>query len=363
METNEIYKAFGRDYKAMTRRLLERAELASLIGRRDARIGIKPNLVVPTPALFGATTHPEIMAGIVEYLQEAGFANLSIVEGSWVGDRTEEAFEYCGYNALAREYGVRLIDGQTERAMPLDCAGQTLRVCECVRDIDFLINVPVLKGHCQTRMTCALKNLKGLLPNSEKRRFHSLGLHRPIAHLNAGIRQDFIVVDHICGDPDYEEGGNPLERNCVMVARDPVLTDCYGCTLLGLEPEDVAYIPLAAELGVGSMDLSTLRVRVWEGEDTESVPESRRLIDLCYAAEDVQSCSACRSALTEALDRLRSDGVLDRLDVPVSVGQGFRGKSGILGVGSCTAGFDANVPGCPPSAEDIYRFLAARLGV
>ena len=94
-----------------------------------------------------------------------------------------------------------------------------------MKDIDFLINVPVLKGHCQTKITCALKNMKGLLPNTEKRHFHAMGLHRPIAHLAKGIRQDFIVVDHICGDLDFEDGGNPVVKNCIMVSRDPVLVD------------------------------------------------------------------------------------------------------------------------------------------
>ena len=38
-----------------------------------------------------------------------------------------------------------------------------LNVCERVKEIDFLINVPVLKGHCQTKITCALKNMKKYL--------------------------------------------------------------------------------------------------------------------------------------------------------------------------------------------------------
>ena len=43
------------------------------------RIGIKPNLVAPMEAYWGGTTHPEVVAGIVEYLQEKGFSNLVIV--------------------------------------------------------------------------------------------------------------------------------------------------------------------------------------------------------------------------------------------------------------------------------------------
>lgn len=66
-----------------------------------------------------------------------------------------------------------------------------LNVCERAANIDFLINVPVLKGHCQTKITCALKNMKGLIPNTEKRHFHAMGLHEPIAHLNAGAPSGF----------------------------------------------------------------------------------------------------------------------------------------------------------------------------
>ena len=42
--------------------------------------------------------------------------------------------------------------------------------------MDRLINIPVLKGHCQTAMTCSLKNLKGCIPNKEKQRYHREGL-------------------------------------------------------------------------------------------------------------------------------------------------------------------------------------------
>ncbi len=81
-----------------------------------------------------------------------------------------------------------------------------LQICDSALALDFLINVPVLKGHCQTKVTCALKNMKGLIPNKEKRHFHAMGLHKPIAHLNTVLRQDFIVVDNICGDLDFEDG-------------------------------------------------------------------------------------------------------------------------------------------------------------
>ena len=55
----------------------------------------------------------------------------------------------------------------------------------------------LLKDHCQAAVTCALKNHKGVIPNSGKRRFYTLGLHKPTAHLNPIARTDFIPVDMV----------------------------------------------------------------------------------------------------------------------------------------------------------------------
>ena len=356
MNRNEIWRSYGTDYKEMTKRLLVQSGLEEMLPGKTAKIAVKPNLVTPAPAKFGGTTHPEVVAGIIEFLQERGYGNIVIAEGSWVGDKTAEAFDYCGYNSLAAEYGVELLDMQKQKGVSVDCGGMDLEICRCVKDWDFLINVPVLKGHCQTHITCALKNMKGLIPNTEKRRFHTMGLHKPIAHLNAGIHQDFIVIDHICGDLDFEEGGSPVVRNCVMTACDPVLVDAYVCSLLGYETGDVEYVGLADRLGIGSSDLSDLRLITCEGEPFEDLPEHRHL-DVSYAVDEVDSCSACYGVLIPALDRLREEGLLDRLPAQISIGQGHRGKTGKIGVGNCTAKFDFCIKGCPPKEEDIYQQL------
>lgn len=356
MQRNEILRSYGTDYKEMTKRLLGESDLTDMLPGTASRIAIKPNLVTPSPARFGATTHPEIVAGIIEFLQEKGYADIVIAEGSWVGDRTSEAFEYCGYNSLSEEYGVTLIDTQKEPGIKKDCGGMELSICRCVDDWDYLINVPVLKGHCQTRITCALKNLKGLIPNSEKRRFHTIGLHSPIAHLNYGIRPDLIIVDHICGDLSFEEGGDPVVRNCVMTALDPVLVDAYVCSLLGYSVDDVPYIGLAEQLGIGSSDLSGLRLITCEGEPYEDLYTQNNL-DVSYAVEDSDACSACYGMLIAALSKLRDEGLMDRLPAKIGIGQGHQGRTGALGVGNCTSGFDTYIKGCPPSEEAIYKAL------
>ena len=278
----------------------------SEFGLYNMRIGIKPNLVAPMEAYWGGTTHPEVVAGIVEYLQEKGFSNLVIVEGSWVGDKTSESYEVCGFKSLCEKYNVPFLDMQKEKGVPVQCGDMTLNICKSVLDLDFLINVPVLKGHCQTKITCALKNMKGLLPNSEKRRFHALGLHDPIAHLGLAIHQDFIVVDNICGDLDFEDGGNPVEMNRVLAAVDPVLMDAYVCDMMYYQVEEVPYITKAAALGVGCADIRQVEIRALDGNPGAPVPKSRKVVELADAVEEVESCSACYGNLIPALNRLKA---------------------------------------------------------
>ncbi len=364
MKQNEILKAYGTQYKEMTKRLLAKADLVSLLKNKSSSntlsIGIKPNLVSPTPASFGATTHPEIVAGIIEFLKENNFENITILEGSWVGDKTSDSFEYCGFNELAKNYDVKIFDTQKDTSKKVLLEDYEVNICSILDSIDFLINVPVLKGHCQTKMTCALKNLKGVIPNSEKRRSHAEGLHGPIAYINKAISQDFIVVDHICGDPDFEEGGNPLITNCIMVGLDPVLIDSYACNELGISSCDVEYVMLAERFGIGCTDLSKASIITIEGEESSSCSISHKLLEVNYLANEIDSCSACYAALTSALEKLKDEGLSELIDKKICIGQGYKNAPSCddkIGIGACCASFKLNVKGCPPTEEEIYSYL------
>ena len=373
LERNELITIYGTDYAAMTGKLLEAANLDEMIRKKccqrtkrncglsgELRIGIKPNLVAPVPAEEGATTHPQVVEGLIRYLKEHGYENLVIMESSWVGDRTEDAFDLCGYYDLAAGYQVELMDMKKAASVKIDCKGMELTVCEPALQVDFLINVPVLKGHCQTRMTCALKNMKGLLPDSQKRAFHRMGLHHPIGHLSAGIRQDFILVDSICGDLSFEDGGNPVQQDRLIAAADPVLCDAWCCKLLQIPVDEVPYIGYAADCGCGSMDIERARITELNAPsgpvDLSSAGKAIRLSEL---AEDVESCSACYGSLMPALNRLQEEGLLENLKEKICIGQGYRNKKGTLGVGNCTRNFTNYLPGCPPTEQEMYDFLKA----
>ena len=369
--------------------LLDKATATDWLGPKNAPIVLKPNLVVSKPASGGATTHPEIAAGLIEYLLDYGFSDITVAEGSWVGGSTEKAFKICGYEALSKKYNIPLVDLQNDAAVEVSIFGEDFRICNTIAELEpengSLINLPVLKGHGQTHLTCALKNLKGCIPNSEKRRYHTLGVHRPVAMLNTLIKPAFTLVDGLNGDPYWEEGGSPEKRDLLLLARDPVALDAYACQLLGIPAESVSYIELADKLGVGTsktnetdicrLNPAVLNEKRAKKETNKEKADTRDWVN--KLVDQKSACSACFGNLSGALREIRKESrsaILRRInsegEKSILLGQGFRGKQipdSKTGIGSCTCGSSQNnnntLRGCPPSQAEIRKFIMQRFTI
>ncbi len=367
MLTNEIISIYGDNYTDNTIRLLESAGLEQFIGNKNANIILKPNLVVAGNASNGAVTHPEIVAGVIEYLQNHGFKNITLIEGSWVGDDTDRAFRISGIGKVCEDYKIPYFNTKKDKYMTISADGHSFNVSQRLENCDVLINLPVLKGHCQTLMTCALKNHKGLLSDSEKRRFHSQGLHEPIAYLSKAIlknTKEFIVVDNICGDLDFEEGGNPVYNGRIFCCTDPVMCDSYVCSFMGYDTSDVPYVEIASRIGAGNIDISSIKMTDANSRQpkADSTSPSGKVLVLGKYVDAQDACSACYAALIGALNRLNEEGLLDEINQTICIGQGFRKRvcNGI-GVGNCTLLNPDSIHGCPPSQTDIYDYLKSKV--
>ncbi|SIQ77985.1 DUF362 domain-containing protein [Halanaerobium kushneri] len=364
MQKNQIMISYGDQSKKMVKELLKEIKVETGLRQNDL-IALKPNLINPTKSSQGATTDPEIVAGCIEYFRERGFNNLMIIEGSWVGADTERAFEVCGYKELSQKYDIPLYNLKKDNFIKKSYQQLEIEIAEKALEADYLINFPVLKGHCQTRITCALKNLKGCISDSEKRKFHRHGLHRPIAYLNKLLKQDLIIVDGIYGDLDFEEGGNPVKMNRIIAAQDPVLVDAYAANLMGYSIRDIEYIEIADQIGVGSKDLSSSEIiELNQDRETDITYSSGKIKKLTAKVKAKKACSACYGNLIHALKRIEETGQLDKIAGFIKIGQGYQGEKLFgIGIGSCCSGADGFVKGCPPSARDTLDFLAENYNI
>ena len=347
-----IFNIYGTDAHTMTKTLLRASNAISLV-RPGSNVALKPNLVVAGTPENGATTHPGVLSGCIEYFQENGVRDISVIEGSWVAADTMKAMKRAGYDEVCKKYNVPFYDLKRDKTRAISTQIGPIEICCKALDAGLLVDLPVLKGHCQTVMTCALKNLKGCLPDREKRRFHSLGLTKPIAALGSVLTPGLIIVDSICGDLDFEEGGNPVQTNRMYLGTDPVMIDAYGCELMGLDINRVAYIKLAEKWGAGNTNYNREDIiNLNEPNEAGNYPKPLGTVaNLIRNIHEDSACSACYASLVRAL-YVNNKG----LSKNIYIGQGWREKKipGIsLGIGNCCMNATTCVRGCPPSAKDI----------
>ena len=357
-----IVVTYGKDIVKNTYDTLKASDI-DLYLQKDFNVSIKPNLVVPSPAITGATTHPEVIEGIILFLKDFGVTKIKIIESSWVGDSTKRAYKNCGYEELTKKYNISLIDLKSDSCTSLrygkyeNNEDYEIDICDEALNTDFLINVPVLKAHCQTKFTCCMKNLKGCIPDSEKRNFHVLGLHKPIAALNMLIKTGYCVVDGICGDLSFEEGGNPVKSDRIIAGQNPLLVDSYCAELIGYHPDEIGYLAYGKKIGVGEYFSEKIKIVELnpENKPTHDIRNNRTAEKYEKYIHENSACSACYSSLIYALHRL--GGKVNETE-KIHIGQGFKNKSGEgIGIGNCAKGFTKCVTGCPPKATDVIDAL------
>ncbi len=148
-------------------------------------------MVVAKPNSTGATTNPLILDTLIEHLMQTSPGEIIIGESSEVGGDTMQAYQVTGVYDVAQKWKVTLLDFKKDQQVYVDVPnGKVLKkvlIADTIRKVDYLINLPILKVHCQTTVTIGMKNLKGCIPDQEKSRFHRLNLHQCIADLNTVI--------------------------------------------------------------------------------------------------------------------------------------------------------------------------------
>lgn len=234
---------------------LDRLAAGKVLQSRELII-IKPNLVNDSP--FPITTHPDMIVALVEYIRKHSKAKLIIGEGC--GDNhleTAEVFSMLGYDSLAMDYGLELVDfnrASLERLNNHECMVFPEIFLPRIAFTGFLISVPVLKRHSLSQVTLAMKNMMGLAPPSHyqqggqwKKAFFHNQMHRSIFELNLYRSPDLSIIDASVGMAEYHLGGKTCDPhvNKIVASFDPVAADSIGARLLGLSWKDIPHIRMA----------------------------------------------------------------------------------------------------------------------
>jgi uncharacterized protein (DUF362 family) len=232
---------------------------------------VKPNASFQTVPDMGATTHPEVLAAVLVACLEAGARRVLVVDHTM--RKSERCFERNGTADTVAGFKeaklVALDDPKHFREIEVGGASalRKTEIAAVVQKADVFINLPTAKSHTATGVSFGFKNLMGLV--WDRTRFHNdLDLHAGIADLGTVLRPQLTILDAVrvlkTGGPTGP--GDVQALDSVVAGVDPVAVDAYAVGLSvwngqTYRPEQVAHLRHAASLGLGNLDLETLRVQ------------------------------------------------------------------------------------------------------
>ena len=230
-------------------------------------------------------------------------------------------------------------------------------------------------------MTFSLKAYIGIQDDRHRLIDHDHKLNEKIADLQHIIQPSFIAIDAITAGEGRMLTPTPFPLGLIIMGNSQVAFDAVCCNLIGVDPNTVDHIRLAAEHGFGTTDLSKIKIsgdvsleeakarargfkvglirveKYFEGTNITAYagpPPESEAGDYCWGG--------CPGAIEEAIEILRvfdkqTDAKLPRMHVVFGA---YDGKidaapgEKVIFIGDC-ATWNGTLHGKPVQIKNIYK--------
>ncbi len=234
--------------------------------RPGQRVLLKPNLLMDATPEQAVTTHPEIVRAVLRAVRAAGGVPLVGDSPADVTD-LDRVWEHSGLAAVCAAEGAERVGFESGGSATFTRHGRTFSIARAVLDADVVINLPKVKTHVLTRLTCGVKNLYGTVPGFQKTTLHKLH-HIPadfgglLADILGVVRPALTIADGVVGmQGDGPSAGTPAALGFLAASSDPVALDTIVCRLLGIDPAGVAHLTAAVALGLGTNRIEAIELK------------------------------------------------------------------------------------------------------
>lgn len=235
------------------------------VSRGDVVV-VKPNIGWDRTPAHAANTNPYVVAEVVRLAYDAGAKHVIVTDASC--NEPNRCFQRSGIWKAAYDVGAEVVLPGEHRFRRMRLKGEVLDewpVFTPLVNADKVINVPVAKHHNLAGFTAAMKNWYGLLGGRRNRLHQNIDVS--IADLATFLQPTLTIVDAVrVLLRNGPQGGNIADAKdffTVIASTDQVAADALACTFIGKTPEEIPYIKMGAQRGLGTMswrDLSVVEV-------------------------------------------------------------------------------------------------------
>jgi uncharacterized protein (DUF362 family) len=223
---------------------------------RGKRVLLKPNLVETAVGVTHINTHPALVVAAAAAFRRLDAAEVFVAEGQ--GHRRDSwlVLDESGMGRALAEADLRFVDLNHDDVEPTVNRGswtelERLYLPKTLESADIIVSMPKLKTHHWTGVTCAMKNLFGVMPGVvygwPKNVLHWAGIANSILDINATVRSSLAIVDGIVGmDGDGPIMGDPKQVGAVIMGANLTAVDATCVRLMDLNPAGVEYLAQAS---------------------------------------------------------------------------------------------------------------------
>jgi uncharacterized protein (DUF362 family) len=248
---------------------------------RGKRVLLKPNLVEFDAATV-INTDAAVIAAALEVFHSLGASEVKIGEGPGHRRDTLDLADDARYRASVPKFESIFTDLNRDDVSPVaNFAGESqFYFPNAVLGADLIVSLAKMKTHHWAGATLSMKNFFGVVPGSvygwPKNKLHYLGISESIVALNRQFRSKvFGIVDGVIGmEGNGPIQGTPKPAGVLVMGRDLVAVDATCARIMGIDPEKMDYLRMAADLG----HVHTGRIEQ-RGETIAAVQTNFTLID------------------------------------------------------------------------------------
>ncbi|RMH58685.1 MAG: DUF362 domain-containing protein [Candidatus Hydrogenedentota bacterium] len=209
---------------------------------------IKPNMSWARRPEQAATTHPEVVGGVVRLCRECRAAKILVLDNTC--NNARRSYALSGIAAAARKAGAEvqhLSSADMVRIpLPQPAPFPEWPIARAALEADVIINLPVAKHHSLSRVSLGVKNLMGLI-GDDRGDWHKV-LPPSLLALQKILVPEVTLLDATRILMNHGPQGGRLDdvrrMNLVAASPDPFAIESFGAEILEAGPDEV---PLLTE--------------------------------------------------------------------------------------------------------------------
>ncbi|KKL77081.1 hypothetical protein LCGC14_2038470 [marine sediment metagenome] len=242
------------DVKSAVFEALNSIDAGNLFKRHGMKILIKPNLLAPKKPEKAVTTHPAVLRAVIHWLKQFNPKRIIVADssGTYLKGITDLAFEVSGIRNVCEEEHIEFIPFERTKCKSYKVESPLILnefpASRLLEECDIIINIPKIKTHINTKLTCSIKNMFGTLILELKSKTHkmfpnNLDFNCAIVDIYSVSQPQLTIIDGFyCQEGNGPSMGDVVKLDLILAGFDPVALDTTVCKIIDFNPEDIQHI-------------------------------------------------------------------------------------------------------------------------